>query len=53
MRDGGPTYLHSFDRRGVRIGAGQHAELATAEAPEPDATQPRRQVARMDAAYRE
>lgn len=53
MRDGGSTHLHSFDRRGVRIGTGQYAELVDVEAPEPASAQQRRQGARIDAAYRE
>jgi len=53
MRDGGSKYLHSFDRRGVRIGSGQYAELVNVEAPKPAPTDQRRQAARVDAAYRE
>ena len=53
MRDGGSQYLHSFDRRRVRIGSGQYSELVNAEAPKPASTDLRRQAARVDAAYRE
>jgi hypothetical protein len=53
MRDGGAKDLHSFDRRGIRIGSGQYPELVNAEVPTPAAaTDQRRQAARVDAAYR-
>jgi hypothetical protein len=53
MRDGGAKYLHHFDRRGVRIGAGQYAELVAVDVPESASTGQRRQAARVDAAYHE
>jgi len=51
--DRGVPYVHHFDRRGVRVGGGGYAELVTAAVPEPASTEQRRQVARVDAAYRE
>jgi hypothetical protein len=51
--DRGVSYVHQFDRRGVRVGGGGHAELVTADAPGPTSFDQRRQAARVDAAYRD
>ena len=46
-------YVHHFDWRGVRVGGGGCAELVTPDASEPALIEQRRQVACVDAAYRE
>jgi hypothetical protein len=51
--DRGVRYVRHFDRRGVRVGGGGHAELVAAAAPEPASTEQRRQAARVDGADRE
>ena len=51
--DRGVPYVHHFDRRGIRVGGGGHAQLVTASADEAGGTERRRQDARVDAAYRE
>jgi hypothetical protein len=51
--DRGVPYVHHFDRRGIRVGGGGHAELVTAAVPEQVSAEQRRQPARVDAAYRE
>ena len=51
--DRGVPYVHHFDRHGIRVGGGGHAELVSGNAPEPASTEQRRQAARVDAAYRE
>ena len=51
--DRGVPYVHHFDRRGIRVGGGGHAELVTAVAPESPSSKQRRQLSRVDAAYRE
>ena len=50
----GVTYLHEFGRRdGVCVGGGRWSELVDLELAEPVATDQRRQLLVVDAAYRE